>query len=182
MTSKTGHEDGVLFQKGDYAGLLKRTLVIVIDTIVLWLAWVAVAWTWYGIIRPGEEPLSEASWSWLAVVYLYLAICKPSRLRTVGYWVAGVRIVDFRGNSPGFLRMTFRFLLWIVGPVNLVVDWLWLGGDKHKQSLRDKFAGTYVVRSRAEPIGTSSRRTAYYNFFGVTLMFAEVQPLAASPE
>jgi uncharacterized RDD family membrane protein YckC len=182
MTSRTGHEDGVLFQPDDYAGMLRRTLAIVIDCVVLWLTWVPIAWIWYRIIRPGEEPLSEAYWSWLAVVYLYLAMCKPSPLRTVGYWIAGVKIVDFRGNSPGFLRMTFRFLLWIVGPFNLVVDWLWLGGDTHKQTLRDKFAGTYVVRSRAEPIGMNYRRTAYYNFAGVTLMFAEVQPLTTDTE
>ncbi len=152
------------------------------DLLVCWLMWIAIAMLWYGIIRPGEEPLGEATLSWFAFLYLYLAVLKGTPVRTIGFRVAGVKIVDFRGQQPSMLRMTLRFLLWIVGPINLVIDWLWLSSDPHKQCLRDKFAGTYVVRAKAEPPGASPRKARYYNVFGLMFVFLEIQPREPAAE
>ncbi|MFK7822071.1 MAG: RDD family protein [Planctomycetaceae bacterium] len=180
MSKQTTHEPGVLFDSAAYAGLGRRAVGMAIDLLVIWLAWILIAITWYWVIRRGEEPVAEATLTWLGFSYIYLAILKATPIRTVGYWLTGVKIVNFRGQRPSFFRTTLRFLLWIVGPINLVLDWLWIGSDHHKQSLRDKFAGTYVIRTNATPIGSSPRKTAYYSLAGLTLMFVEIQTQNAS--
>lgn len=182
MQQKSPHPPGALFEESDYAGMWRRLLAIAIDFFVLWGVWFAIAWTWYRVIRPGEEPLGQATLCWLAFVYGYLVVFKASPVRTLGYRVAGVRIVDYRGQRPGIPRMTFRCGLWLLGPLNPLIDWLWLGSDRHKQTLRDKFAGTYVVRASAEPACMSPRRTAYYSLFALTLMFIEIQPAGDGPK
>jgi uncharacterized RDD family membrane protein YckC len=110
-------------------------------------------------------------------VYVYLAILKPSRVRTLGFWLTGVRIVNHKGQRPSVFRMTFRLMLWILGPINPIIDFLWLGGDDHRQTLRDKFAGTYVIKRDATPVGQGIRRAAYYSLMGATLIFREIRPV-----
>jgi len=51
------------------------------------------------------------------------------------------------------MKMTFRFALLAIGPFELLTDLLWLTGEETKQTLRDKFVGTYVVKKTAIPIG-----------------------------
>lgn len=71
-------------------------------------------------------------------------------------------------------RMTFRMLLWTFGPLNLLFDLLWSGIDDDQQTLRDRFAGTCVVRKRAKPIGTAEIHLIHYYAFGFALMFPRV--------
>lgn len=70
--------------------------------------------------------------------------------------------------------MTFRMLLWAFGPFNLLFDLLWSGIDDDRQTLRDRFAGTCVVKNRAEPIGTAEIHLTYYYAFGFALMYPRV--------
>jgi hypothetical protein len=72
----------------------------------------------------------------------------------------------------------------VFGPINLLVDIIWLGGDPNRQSIRDKFAGTYVVRRKAQPAGFAPIRYKTYFMFNYNLVFAEVerQETAKSPD
>jgi uncharacterized RDD family membrane protein YckC len=101
-------------------------------------------------------------------------VLKPSHWRTLGYRLTGVKIVTIRGERPSVLRMTFRALLWTFGPFNLLLDLLWLGPDSEHQSLRDCYAGTYVVRVDSQPIGRAAVHVAYYNALGFSLMYPRV--------
>ena len=110
----------------------------------------------------------------LGLVWFYLAVLKPSKVRTVGYWLLGCRIVDLRGQKPSILRMRFRSILWVFGPFNLLFDLIWCGIDDDRQSLRDRFVGTCVVRNRAVPIGNGEIHLAYFNAMGYALVFPRV--------
>ena len=76
--------------------------------------------------------------------------------------------------------LTFRLMFGVLGPLNWMVDLLWLSGDPHRQALRDKLAGTYVVRKTAEPAGTGKIVRRYYEFFGYNFIFREVEFRASS--
>ena len=156
----------VLYAEHDYVGLIRRIIIVVVDGIVVATAWPLAGLLWYSTIDPQGDPYAEAVFSWTVFTFLYLIVLKPSRFRSAGLWVTRSRIVDHRGNQPSAPRMAFRLLLWLLGPVNPVIDLLWLTGERHRQTLRDKFAGTYVVRKDAVPITRSHRRGAWYNFLG----------------
>lgn len=167
----------VVYADGDYAGLFRRLIVVVVDMLVLVAVLFMVLIVAALFEDGGEDAVALLMWLWVAFVYLYLAVLKPSRVRTAGYWLTGVRIVTHKGERPSVLRMTFRLLLWGFGPVNPLVDFFWLGGDHHRQTMRDKFAGTYVIKRHAAPVGRGKRVTAYYNFLGMSLVFYEVRPV-----
>jgi len=81
---------------------------------------------------------------WLLTGYLGTTIGK----RAVGTWV-----VTAAGGSRVSLRRSFvRALIFVLGgevvPLFFVADSLWLTGDRRRQALHDKVAGTLVVRTR----------------------------------
>jgi uncharacterized RDD family membrane protein YckC len=117
----------------------------------------------------------------IGFTWAYLTVVKASRIRTVGYRLAGARIVNLRGRRPSVMRMTFRLLLWVFGPLHLVLDLLWSGIDDDCQTLCDRFAGTCVVNSRAEPIGKAEIHLVHYNAFGFALMYPRVMRPKDSP-
>lgn len=164
----------VLYAEGEYASLLHRFAIVIIDGAVIVLVWIILASMSRGTFDHFGRINQTLVLSCFAFAYMYLAILKPSRLRTLGYRIVGVRIVDHSGKPPSIVRMTFRVLLWSLGPFNPVVDLLWLGGDRHRQTLRDKIAGTYVITHDASPIGRGNRKAAYYNLMGATLVLWEI--------
>jgi len=83
---------------------------------------------------------------------LYFVVLKHSTLRTFGYRVGRIKIVGSDGNLPSYNSLVWRSLFGLLGPLNWL-DSIWLVNDKHSQALRDKFAGTYVVKTDARPAG-----------------------------
>jgi hypothetical protein len=65
----------------------------------------------------------------------------------------------------------FMFL----GPLNYLVDLIWLSGDPQKQALRDKFAQTYVIRKEASPAGSGKVVHRQYYFMGCSFLFREIK-------
>jgi hypothetical protein len=61
-----------------------------------------------------------------------------------------------------------------LGPVNFLLDLLWVPSDPCRQALRDKFAHTYVIRRDAVPVGSGRIAYGIYTAFGMTMLFAEV--------
>jgi uncharacterized RDD family membrane protein YckC len=163
--------DGVFFATQDYASFSSRVIAVALDLIVLWLAWIILLVLVGG---PDFTAPEETLLYWLALCYLYLTLLKASPVRTVGFAATGVKIVTLKGTRPSLIRMTFRLLLWLFGPFNLFWDLLWLSGDDRRQSLRDKVAGTYVIKKNATPLGRGPIRLGYLFCFGLTLAYLEV--------
>jgi uncharacterized RDD family membrane protein YckC len=170
--------EGVLFAPEACAGLLTRLLILIIDLSVLLVCGVVLETICYELLPTAGEALF---WSWLALCYIYLVVVEAS-FGTLGFLITGVKIVNLNGEKPSVLRMTGRLGLWIVGPFNFFIDFFWLTNDRHKQTLRDKLAGTYVVKKGAVPCGKGRVRAVHYFLFGLSILFPEVREQTPSPQ
>jgi uncharacterized RDD family membrane protein YckC len=176
MTTNT--KDGVFYRMSDYAGIRVRLCIVAIDLVILWILIYLLS-----IVAESSEFLSGAFVSVCFILcYAYLAVLKSTPLGTIGYMLAGVKLVDLRGQQASLWRSTFRFGFLVIGPMNPLFDIIWLGGDPNKQSLRDKFAGTYVVRDKAPHAGHGPIAYQIYCMFGYNFIFAEVTRTPAKPE
>lgn len=174
MTIEHSTTTGVYFNKQDYASIWKRILAWIID---LSLISFCICGLWYGssyFINDSSFAGKISFWGSVLMAYLYLAILKPSKVRTLGFKIADIKIVNLYGKKPSWLAMLTRFLLLAIGPFSLIIDILWLTGEPTRQTLRDKYVGTYVVRNNAEPYGTGSLRNVSLDFLGWHLVFKEI--------
>ena len=182
----------VWFFPSDYAGFWRRLAIALADSAVIAGSYVTfadvtavvllVATTTVVLLDPAEE-LSDAllAWlipGWLLLIYGYFVVLKCSRFTTVGYRLAGVRIVDSLGRRPGLSALTLRLSFGLIGPLNVILDALWIPFDRHKQALRDKFANTYVVKATAEPAGPARIVFRTYDVMGMSFVFQDVEPVA----
>ncbi len=71
--------------------------------------------------------------------------------------------------------MTWRFILLAFGPIDLLLDLIWLCGDENRPTIRDKIAATYVIRSNAVPIGAGTIVRRNYFLLGWSFIFQEVK-------
>ncbi len=167
----------VCFDRRDYAGPVRRVVIVCIDfvaaVVLSFGVLVGVWWVW--LIRyPQSDPPPEALWVVPAVVYLYLTVLKRSRIRTMGYLLTGVRIVNIEGKRPSLLQMTVRMLPLPLVPLTLLFDLAWVVDEPQRQTLRDKWAGTYVVRRGTQPIGTAPVRYKRIGCCGLFFIFPEI--------
>lgn len=178
----------IYYNSSDYASLFKRISVILIDLFIIGMIGYVLSLVWtFGNDPPDFELISEFGWLSAAlfspayfwtltlIAYFYLAIFKRSSVGTIGYRILKLKIIDAKGYPPSLLRMSWRFLLLVFGPLNLLIDILWLSGDNYKQTLRDKMAGTYVVRSDAKPAGNGTIVFERYNLLGMSMIFPEIK-------
>jgi uncharacterized RDD family membrane protein YckC len=118
--------------------------------------------------------------TWCALFFSYFVLLKRSRFGTLGYRLGRVRIVGLDGHPPSIGALTFRLTFVMLGPINYL-DSIWLASDRHRQSLRDKLAHTYVIRRNAEPAGTGRIVYAAYEICGYNFIFCEVESQRPSP-
>lgn len=174
MTKDSEQKPGVFYSKQDYAGFWIRVLAWGIDLAVV-LAVIFIYSMIYGYALPGNElSLNVFLISSFLTCFLYLAILKRSDLSTLGFRLAKIKIVNLKGEIPSIFTMSLRFLLLAFGPFELLTDLLWLTGEGTKQTLRDKYVGTYVVKRNSNPIGTSNIIQTRLNVLGWNLLFSEV--------
>lgn len=163
-------DSAVFFNDRDYVGVGRRLLIDAIDAGLVWLVSVVLT----SVLGLWTSPLIIAIW--VPLWFGYFVVLKRSRFRTLGYLAAGARIVDMRGQRPGYLALTARLLFVVAGPVNFLLDLLWVSSDPCRQALRDKVAHTFVVRAGAQPVGAAKVVYRTYTVFGGTLIFAELLP------
>lgn len=175
MTDVSKHPlgDGAYFSPSNYVGLMARMAILIIDITVLMVLCLGIAFAWESVTEINDDQyLVVVS----AVIWLYMAVLKASKFRTVGYWLLGAKIVNLRGQKPSIWRMTFRLLLCFFGPFSLIFDLLWVSTDEQRQTLRDRYAGTCVIKRNAEPIGNAEIKLVSYHAFGFNLMYQQVMP------
>ena len=171
--TKSSHRrfgDGVYYAVGDYPGYTRRIFAIMIDFVVLVVLFNGLV---LGLASGGGERLMV-----LAVTILpwaYLAILKASPVRTVGFRMMRLKIVNLKGERPSILWMTCRVSFWLVTPIQFFLDLLWISMDTDRQSLRDCLAGTSVVDANAEPIGKGAVYFSRYFAVGLAITFPRVQ-------
>jgi uncharacterized RDD family membrane protein YckC len=163
--------DGVYFKSDDYVGLGPRIVILIVDTLVLVaIVWV-IAFAWMGFIG---DYIGGFSGIIALVVWIYSVPLKRSKLRTIGYRLAGAKLVTLKGKRPSLFMLTLRSLLWMFGPWSLFFDWIWCGIDDDRQTIRDRFTSMCLVRNHASPIGSGEIHLAYFNAFGYSLAYPHV--------
>jgi uncharacterized RDD family membrane protein YckC len=162
---------GVYFAPDDYVGIGRRIIIFLVDALVLATALFFLATLWSIVLGRFQGVLMVTA---LLLVWLYEVVLKRSDFRTVGYRLAGCRIVDLHGQRPSLFALTFRWLLWTFGPSVLLFDLMWSGIDDDRQTLRDRYAGTCLIKHSAVPIGTGEIHLAYYDTGSLNLMYPRV--------
>lgn len=163
-------ENGVYYNTCDYAGILRRLFSEVVDLVALIILAILLF-----ILGLCSDWIAEAFIPlFLLLCYAYLAILKATRWGTLGYILAGVRLVNLQGQQASIWRSSFRLGLLLLGPIYFLFDFLWVGNDPNRQSIRDKFAGTCVVRRKATPAGRGPIHYMTYYVMAYTLVFPEV--------
>ena len=170
MTATTG----VYFRREDYASFWVRALVDVIDFSILGAFCAGLAIVMLMIFPPDRSTVNLILLASSAAGNLYFVVLKHSRLRTFGYRVGRIKIVGSDGNLPSYNSLVWRSLFGLLGPLNWL-DSIWLVNDKHSQALRDKFAGTYVVKTDARPAGGGKTVFRLYEIALYNFIFREVQ-------
>jgi uncharacterized RDD family membrane protein YckC len=173
---------GVYYRREDYAGVWRRLLIEGIDFSVAFALSLGLTIFLLIILASGNDPEETlaAHWRWIlltvwpAVWFAYLVILKRTRFRTLGYLIGGARIVNLQGKIPGIGPLTVRLAFATIGPINVIIDLFWMTGDDNRQALRDKFAGTYVIKKAAEPAGQGKIVYRNYSFYW-NFMFREVR-------
>ena len=171
--TKSEHPAGLFYGLKDYAGLGRRLLILSIDAMVLFIGYV-LTMVAFGLSLLGTSSFHIYALCFGAFCYLYLAVLARSRFGTVGYALTAVRIVDLTGERPSLACMSYRSVFALFGPLNALLDLVWLGGDNNRQALRDKLAGTYVIRRGAVPAGVGPQKLVFISFLGWNLLVREV--------
>ena len=171
---------GVFYKPEDYAGVFRRLFIDGVDAFVIIVLTVLLALFLQMVWQ--HDPSGDLVFFVLMVAlwFTYFVILKRSKVRTIGYLVGGTRIVSLQGERPTVLSLVIRLMFVVVGPVNFLVDLLWIPSDPCRQALRDKFAHTYVIRKSAQPLGTGQIVYRTYTLFGGTMLFQEVQQIQDS--
>jgi uncharacterized RDD family membrane protein YckC len=165
---------GVYYRWEDYASFWRRIAVDATDFLCAGaLAFLVIGGLW--TVFPSFDPADSLMGGAAVVAVAYFVVLKRSRFRTVGYRLGGVRIVGMDGRVPAWGALIYRLAFVLLGPLNWVVDLIWLSGDIHRQALRDKYARTYVIMASAEPAGTGKIGFHYYEICGYNFLFREVE-------
>ena len=174
MNADQATPTGVYYDRKDYAGVARRLLIDLIDVPVALILSVLVG-SAASTLMPGAEQGPIVLLLFGAVWFAYFVLLKRSRFRTLGYMALGAKIVSLKGGQPGILSLLGRLLFAFAGPLNFLIDLFWLTGDPNRQAIRDKLAGTYVIRLHATPAGSGPIMIRTYMFWGMTFLFREVR-------
>ena len=166
--------NGVYFRREDYASFWVRVLVDLIDLLAFAALCVALTAPMFMILPWSRSTFNLLLLAWVAIALSYFVVLKRSRFRTVGYRVGRVTIVGLDGQAASYLSLVLRLMFGMLGPLYWLVDLTWLSNDRNRQALRDKFAGTYVVKANAKPAGQGRIVFRYYEIWFYNCLFREV--------
>lgn len=82
----------------------------------------------------------------LAIWFFYLAWCWHRGGMTVGMRAWRVRIVDDKGNRPGWRKSAIRFLASLFSAAAAGIGFLWALADSRKRTWHDILSRTRLVR------------------------------------
>lgn len=162
-------ERGVYFAPSDCLGVGRRLIIDIVDFIATTVAGVILS----AVLR--NPVLLLVIWPGVLVTYF---VFLKGTYRTLGYVVAGARIVGYDGERPSYGMLSFRLAFVMLGTLytstNYIVDILWLSSDPARQALRDRITRTYVVRRLAQPAGSGAIAHEMVTLHGGALLLTRV--------
>ena len=169
-------ELGPIYDKRDYAGFVRRTTALVIDTVILIALYAAVMMGWYTLAP--VEWVTDAAHRWIVVVWWVFSFGYMFGFRflergTPGYRIMRIRYAYMFSRKPTMAPIMLRslsavFLMWF-----FALDHLWILCDERKQAWHDKVSSFYVIKRSAQPIGTRRIVQGVTNILGLTFICNE---------
>jgi uncharacterized RDD family membrane protein YckC len=90
---------------------------------------------------------------WLVGIAYYSLLEGGAKGQTLGKRTLGLRVIDLaRGGPIGYGRGAIRYLGRFVSAIPFGLGYLWMVGDREKQTWHDKMAGCVVVPEDAYPV------------------------------
>lgn len=121
-----------------YAGFWARAGALLIDLIALGVA------TQVLVSVLNTSPAAGLVW---ILTPLYFVVLWATAGKTLGMWIAGIRVVRQEdGRRLGLRRSVMRLVGYLVNTISCLAGFAWAGVDRHRQGWHDKMAGSYVVR------------------------------------
>lgn len=173
-----------LYGREDYVGATRHLLISGIDAAVILLVVLPLS-SIIGFVAAAFTGLPTLFLPWypMLCIWCYLAVLRPSRYRSLGYWVCDAKIVTIDGKAPSPLQMTRRLLwtcFWWSSIDRFIVDVFWAASNRERQMIRDLLVQTRLVRNRAKPIGRGKVVRSLLTGWGMVMWFAEVREQSKS--
>ena len=137
-----------VYIRTQYGGYWKRGIANLIDCLLLGLIFAIVSFS-SNILTAVVE---------LVIFLAYMIGLKFAFGATLGYRLLGMQIVSINGAKPTVKQIAIRLIAAFFSALALGLGYLWIALDKNKQAWHDKIAGTYVIRPKATPVGTTEVR------------------------
>lgn len=165
---------GVFYHKDDYASFSRRVIAGIIDIYVI----IVFSTIFLIFTKLLNEQISFNS-NFIILIdmaFIYLTFLKRSDLRTIGYYITGIKIVDLTGSKPSLYNMFLRIIIFIIGTYDYSKSIELLKTELTKQTFRDKYLGNYVIKVDAEPVGSGPIITVAKRY-GIrqTLLYKKVE-------
>jgi len=129
-----------------YAGFWIRLLAFVIDWMILGIIGYFVGATQVEGNPDFSAKVSYTGWkAIIPIAYFFLFWVRFSA--TPGKLICGLRIVESDGRKLSWGKALLRLVSYVPSGVVLLLGFIWVGFDRHKQGWHDKIAGTYVVKA-----------------------------------
>jgi uncharacterized RDD family membrane protein YckC len=133
---------------GTPCGFFRRLAIIVYDSAIvvslLMLATMLAMLAGFGGRTAMKDPVYTAYL--LAIWFFYLAWCWHRGGMTVGMRAWRVRIVDEKGNRPGWRKSAIRFLVSLLSAAAAGIGFLWALADSRKRTWHDILSRTRLVK------------------------------------
>jgi len=167
---------GPIYDARDYAGFWRRTLAMAIDGIILFSGFLGTVLAWT-IVAP-DAWVTEQAYGRIFMSFFILGLLYSLGLRftpegTLGYRLVGIRYASMVDGKPPVWRILFRSVAAVALLTTFALDHIWILFDERKQAWHDKMSGFYVVKRRAQPLGTQQVVQRVINFMGVTFIVWE---------
>ena len=152
--------------QGYYAGFTSRLLAMIIDTVILVLAYVGLTWfistsvkllpIWrvFGFslsVLLGQEGSGQLVSTGTAIAVftistiVYYVFFWMMTGQTLGMILMGLRVVTIEGRRLTAWRANIRFIGYIIAALPFFLGFAWILVDNRRQGWHDKIAGTYVA-------------------------------------
>ncbi|MCG8408345.1 MAG: RDD family protein [Phycisphaerales bacterium] len=183
--------EAVYFKPEDYASVPRRLMAFLID--VLFVAVLCYAAAIVVVSMTVSKDVLESSsdeekkaivrqslgllllcWVGLAAVY-HIAV-RRARGGTLGYRLAGIRMVNAFGEPPSLSALIKRFLIATPTCTFFALSYLSCRNHPKRQAIHDQFAGTWLVRRSADPAGPAelSELPHLYGIYPFALMLTNL--------
>ena len=137
-----------VYVRTQYGGYWKRGIANLIDWLLLGFVFAIVSFS-SSILTAIVD---------LLIFLAYMVGLKFAFGTTLGYRLLGMKIVSINGANPTVQQIAIRLVAAFISALALGLGFLWIALDKNKQAWHDKIAGTYVIRPKATPVGTTEVR------------------------